>query len=160
MFRRITQVNDFVRSQRAHGLGRAAQIQHATFQRLARRNQAARAYHHVIGNHHVVQDDRTDADQALIANAASMQHDRMPHRHIVANDERRTFRLGRRFVGYMAHGQVLHVGPATDHDAVHVAAQHRVAPDGTVVADLHVADDLARRMEKNALPQNWGEVLR
>ena len=111
-----------------------------------------------IGNHDIVQDDRADADQALIADGAAVQDDRMPDRHIVADDQRRAIGFFLSLVRHMPHRQILYVRAAPDHDAVHIAAQHGVAPDGTVVAEFYVADDLAGGMEINPFTENGGCV--
>ena len=76
--------------------------------------------------------------------------------HVVADDERRAVGFVRRPVRHMAHRQVLHVGTAPDHDAVHVAAQHRVAPDRAVITQLHIADDLAGGVQVDAIAEDGG----
>ena len=44
----------------------------------------------------------------------------------------------------MAHRKVLDIAAVADDDAIDVAAQHGIAPDRRIAADLHVADDLRR----------------
>ena len=76
--------------------------------------------------------------------------------HVVTDDERRAVGLVRRLVGHMPHGQVLNVAAAPDHDAVHIAAQHRVAPHRAVIADPHIADDLAGGVQVDAIAEDGG----
>lgn len=58
----------------------------------------------------------------------------------------------------MAHRQILDVAAAPDLDAVHIPAQHRVAPDGTVVPQFHIADDLAGRVQIDAVAEDGSGV--
>ena len=78
--------------------------------------------------------------------------------HVVTDDERRAVGLVRRLVGHMPHGQVLNVAATPDLDAVHIAAQHRVAPDGAVIADPHIADDLAGGVQIDADAESGGGI--
>jgi hypothetical protein len=47
----------------------------------------------------------------------------------------------------MAHRKVLDIAAVADDDAIDVAAQHGIAPDRRIAADLYVADELRRIMD-------------
>jgi hypothetical protein len=62
--------------------------------------------------------------------------------HLVANDQR----MG--IVGDMEHTEVLHVGPVTDPDVVHVPANDGMEPDAAMLAEHDIADDDAGLFDK------------
>jgi hypothetical protein len=58
----------------------------------------------------------------------------------------------------MAHAQILHIRAAPNHDAIHIAAQHRVTPNGSIVGYHHLANDLTGVVQKNIAADDGGSV--
>src|SRR6266852_5888416 len=67
---------------------------------------------------------------------AAVQSHAVSDRHFV-------FENGRQLAGArVQHTVVLHVGAIADANVEHVAARHRAEPDRSLLAYVHVADDL------------------
>ncbi len=134
--------------QRAHLLHRAAHVQVAADQALAWRHQAAGTDDHFVFDDGAIHDRAAHADQDAVAQGAAMQHDLVTNGHLVADDQREAVGVERACVGDVQHAAVLHAGARADADAVHVAADHRQRPDRAVLADLDVAEDHRRTVDK------------
>ncbi len=139
-------------------LHRAAHVQVATDQALARRHQAAGADDHFVFDDGAVHDGAAHADQDTVAQGAAMQHDLVADGHFVADDQREAVRVERAGVGDVQYAAVLHAGARANADAVHVAAHHGQRPDRTVFADLHVAQHHRRSVDEGPGP-NFRSVL-
>lgn len=135
-------------AQQAHLFHRAAHVQVAADQALARRHQAAGADDHLVLDDGAVHDGAAHADQDAVAQGTAMQHDFVTDGHLVADDQRKTVGVERPGVGNVQHAAVLHAGARADADAVHVAAHHGQRPDRAVLADLDVADDHRRAVDE------------
>src|SRR6185369_13968036 len=75
------------------------------------------------------------ADQHPILNRTTVEYCRMADGHLVTDDQR----MG--IVSHMEHTEVLHIGPLTDPDIVHIPANDGMEPDTAVFAQHDVADD-------------------
>lgn len=139
MRRRIFQ--KFFFGQRADLFDGRADIEIAAFQTFAWWHQAACAYHHVVFNDGIVQNNCTHSDQHTIADAAAVRHDFVSDGYVFADDKGRTFRLFRVFVRNVQDTAVLYIAARADADAVHVAAQHGIRPNGYVFGKRYFADD-------------------
>lgn len=127
---------------------RAAHVQVAAYQALARRHQAAGADDHFVLDDGTVHDGAAHADQYAVAQGAAMQHHLVADGHFVADDQREAVRVERAGVGNVQHATVLHAGARANADAVHVAAHHGQRPDRAVFADFHVAQDHRRAVDE------------
>lgn len=74
-------------------------------------------------------------------------------RHIAANV------CGRIVIRAMDHGAILDIGFVTDLYIVHITPDHRVKPNGAVIADFHVADYGCIGGDKAALAEGRGNIL-
>lgn len=137
---------------------RAAHVQVATDQALARRYQAAGADDHFVLDDGAVHDGAAHADQDAVAQGAAMQHDLVTDGHFVTDDQRETVRVEGACVGDVQHAAVLHAGARADADAVHVAAYHGQRPDRTVFTDFHVPQHHRRPVDEGPGP-NFRSVL-
>ena len=70
-----------------------------------------------------------------------MQHDFVSDGYVFADDEGRTFGFFGVFVRNVQDAAVLYVAACADADAVHVAAQDGIRPDGYVFGKRYFADD-------------------
>jgi hypothetical protein len=61
-----------------------------------------------------------------------VQHDFVSDGNVFTDDKGRTFRLFRVFVRNVQDAAVLHIAARADVDAVHIAAQNGIRPDGYV----------------------------
>ena len=137
---------------------RAAHVQVATDQALARWHQAAGADDHLVLDDGTVHDGAAHADQDAIAQGTAMQHDLVAYGHFVANDQRVAVRVERAGMGDVQHAAVLHAGTRADTDAVHVAAYHGQRPDRAVFTDFHIAQHHRRPVDEGPGP-NFRSVL-
>lgn len=78
---------------------RRTDIKIAALQTFARRNEAARADHHVIFNNGIVQNGAAHTDQDAVTDSAAVQHHFVPHGNVFADNQRRPFGFGGGFVG-------------------------------------------------------------
>ena len=140
----------FLVGQRPRLAGRAAHVQEAAEQALARRHQATSADDHIVLHHRPIHDRAAHADQDAIAQGAAMQHDLVADGHVVTDQQRKTVRIERAGMGDVQHTGILHAGALADADAVHVCAHHGQRPDRTIGADLDVADDHRRAVDEGA----------
>jgi hypothetical protein len=62
-------------------------------------------------------------------------------------------------MGDVQHGVILDAATRTDADAVHVAANHGVRPNGTIVAQLYIADHASHGVDVDACAQLRGLTL-
>jgi len=145
--------------QRARLLHRAADIEVARLERLARWHQAAGADDHLVLDYHAVHHDRAHAHQNAVAQGAAVQRDLVPDRDLVADGQREAVRVVRPGMGDVQHAAVLDARARTDADAVHVAADHRERPHRAVGADFHIADDHGGVVDEHALAQCRSAVL-
>ncbi len=139
-------------------LHRAAHVQVATDQALARRHQATGADDHFVLDDGAVHDGAAHADQYAVAQGAAMQHDLVADGHFVTDDQREAVRVERAGMGDVQHAAVLHAGTRADADAVHVAAYNGQRPDGAVFTDFHVAQHYRRSVDEGPGP-NFRSVL-
>jgi hypothetical protein len=58
----------------------------------------------------------------------------MADRDVTPNDQRVSI------MSDMQHAEVLHVGPISDPNVVHIAADHGVEPDAALLTHHHIAD--------------------
>src|SRR6185295_6577059 len=86
-------------------------------------------------------------DQRAAVDGAAMDDRAMPDGHLLGDDGRP---LGVRDVDGAV---VLDVGAGADADEVDVAADGGAVPDGTVVAELHIADDRGVLGDENTLAE-------
>jgi len=155
----VTEEAALLFGQRTGLLYRAANVEIAAFQRLARRHQAAGADNHFILDHRAVHHDRAHTDQDAIAQSAAVQGDLVADGDFVADGQRKAIRVVRPGVGDVQHAAVLDARACADADAVHVAADHRQRPDRAVGADLDIADDHRGVVDEHALAQLWSAVV-
>lgn len=134
--------------QRPGLLHRAAHVQVTAFQALARWHQAAGADDHFVLDDGAIHDGAAHADQDAIAQGTAMQHDFVTDGHLVADDQRVTFRVERAGMGDVQHAAILHAGARADADTVHVAADHGQRPHRAVLADFHVAQHHRRTVDE------------
>lgn len=146
-------------AQRTGLLRRAADVEEAALQHLARRHQAAGAEDHFVLDHRAVHDDRAHPHQHPVADAATVQQDLVPDGHFVADAQRKTVRVEGAGVGDVQHAAVLDAAALADADAVHVAADHHQRPDRAVGADLDVADEHGRGIDEDPLAEQWRFAL-
>ena len=139
-------------------LHRAAHVQVATDQALARRHQAASADDHFVLDNGAVHDGAAHANQDAVAEGAAMQHDFVADGYFIADDERVAVRVERAGVGNVQHAAVLHAGTGADADAVHVAADHGQGPYRAVFTDFHVAQYYRRTVDESPW-SNFRSVL-
>ena len=85
---------------------------------------------------------------AVVFDGAAVQRDRMPHRHPVADGQRKPF-------VQVQHAVVLNAGLRADADGPDVAAQGRVRPDAGPFADVDVADDLRAGIDVGGCRDPW-----
>jgi hypothetical protein len=94
----------------------------------------------------IIEQDRPDADQAVPPDAGTVYDHVMTDGDIV-------FDLNDRFFEKrMQRAAVLDVHPVADPDRVHIAPQHRIEPDGAVVANLHITNDCCILRQVTVLP--------
>ena len=75
----------------------------------------------------------THADECMVVNSTGMYGDVMTDGNVVSY-------VGRAcFMGYMNTGAVLHIGAVTYRDGSHVAPNHGIKPNRTLVAHCHIA---------------------
>lgn len=137
---------------------RAAHVQVATDQALARRHQAAGADDHFVFDDGTIHDGAAHADQNAVAQGAAVQHDLVADGHFIADDQWETVRVERAGVGDVQHAAVLHAGTRADADAVHVAAYYGQRPHRAVFTDLYVAQHYRRTVDEGSGP-NFRSVL-
>ncbi len=157
--RTVGEKRPFLVRQRAGLLDRAADVEKAAFQALARWHQAAGTDDHLVLDDRAVHDDAAHADQDPVAHRAAMQHDLVGDGHVVADQQREPLGVEGPGVGDVQHAAVLHAGALADADAVHVAADHGQWPDGAVGADFDVADHHRRTVDKGPFTQCRRVVL-
>ncbi len=87
---------------------------------------------------HVVQDHRSHADQAAIADRATVERHGVSYGNPVAHHHAVLVAHA------VEHAAILDVRVLSDTNRVHVAADDRVHPHAGAFADLDVADDLRR----------------
>lgn len=148
----------FLVGQRPCLLYRAAHIQVAALQALAGRHQATGTDDHLVFDDGAIHDRAAHPDQNAVAKGTAMQHDFVADGHFVADDQREAVRVERAGVGNVQHTGVLHAGPCTDADAVHVAANHRQRPYRAVFTDFHVTQNHCRTVDEGPWP-NFRSVL-
>ncbi len=127
---------------------RAAHVQVAADQALARWHQACGANDHLVLDDGAVHDGTAHADQDAVAQCAAVQHDLVPDGDFVTDDQRKAIRVERAGVGDVQHAGVLHTGARADTDAVHVATHYHQWPDRTVFADLDIAQYHRRAVDE------------
>ncbi len=145
--------------QRTRLLHRAADVQVAALQHLARRHQAAGTDDHLVRHHRAVHDDAAHADQDAAAQGAAMQGHLVADGHVVADQQRKTIGVERAGMGDVQHAAILHAGARTDADAVHVATDHRQRPHRAVFAQLDIADDHSAGIDEHSLAKPGGMTL-
>ena len=141
--------------QLAHLFDRAAYIQKAAGQTLARRYQAAGADDHIVFKYRTVHHNTAHADQHPAADLAAMKHDFVRDSHVVADQQREAFGVERPSVGDMQHAAVLHAGARANADAVHITADNRQRPHRAVGADHDIANYHRRAVNKGAFAEAW-----
>src|SRR6266571_613648 len=120
--------------QRAMKARRDAQVQTAWRDGGLFGHQGAGGNDRALADYDVIQEHRRHADEAVVFDAAAVEHRAMPDRDPVADD------CGRARHG-VQNASVLYVAVRPDADGVNVAAQHGPEPDTRVLADFHAADD-------------------
>ena len=80
-----------------------------------------------------------------------MQHDFVSDGNVFTDDKGRAFRFFRVFVRNVQDAAVLHIAARADANAVHVAAQNGIGPDGYVFGKRHFADDDRSFIDKAGL---------
>ena len=160
MLRRIIQLRDVLLAERAHAFGRIAQPEFAAAHGFARRNDRTGADETVVFDHRTIQHRRTHADQAGIADTAGMHDGAVADGDIVADQGREADRLAAgSVVTDMEDGAILDISSGADADVVDVAADDGARPDRAVVADVHVADDGAGRVDEHAFAEAGGDAI-
>jgi hypothetical protein len=84
----------------------------------------------------VIHHDGAEADEAAGAEGAAVDHRHVADEHVVADVG------GGAAASHVDHRAVLDVGAGADADRHHVSAEDAVVPDGRVLAEVDVADDL------------------
>ena len=92
------------------------------------RDQRPGSHDGVFSNHGAIHNDGAHADQHTILNCAAVEYHAVADGHLVTDDQRMDI------VGDMEHTEVLHVGPVSDSDTVHVPAYDGMKPDAAVLA--------------------------
>src|SRR5699024_11553508 len=100
---------------------------------LAFRDQRVGANDAIAPDARAVEDDGLDADQAVVADGATMQHGLVAHSHASA-DARREAGIG------MHHAAVLDIRACADEQVFDVAAQHGIEPDADFFAERYPAE--------------------
>src|SRR5690606_3869345 len=108
---------------------------------------------HLGFHHHAIHYDRTHAHQDPVLQLAAVQHRFMTNGDIVAHDQGKTLGIIGAGVGDVQHTAVLNAAPLTDADTVHVGPDDRHWPDGTIVAQLHIAQHQSGGVYKYPRPQ-------
>jgi hypothetical protein len=100
-----------------------------------------------------VQNNRSHADEAAVFYGAAVQRDGMAHGDIFAEVDAVLL------LHAVEHAAILHVGMRADADFVNVAAQHGIHPDGGVLAENHVADDLGGGIDIASRWNGWRDAF-
>ena len=137
----------------AQHLARQAHHQAARRDLHALRDEAAGRDDALVADARVVEDRGAHPDQAVGADPAAVQRDRVADRHVVG-EHRRV-----QVLEDVHDAVVLDVGVGADPDRVDVAAHDGVHPDAGVVAQLDVADHLGRGVDVHALAQLRPDAL-
>ena len=138
----------FLVGQRPGLFHRAAHVQVAAFQALARRHQAAGTDDHLVLDDGAVHDGAAHAHQDAAAQGTAMQHDFVTDGHLVADDQREAVGVERPGMGDVQNAAVLHAGARANADAVHVAADYRQRPHRAVFTDFHIAQHHRRTVDE------------
>ena len=109
------------------------------------RDHGSRRDHAARSHMHIVEQDRSHPDQALVFHNTGVQDHPVPHTHPSTDQG------GLSFI-YMHDGGVLQVGGLPDDDRRHVAAQDRLVPHTRARSQRHVAHhDGAGRYERGRI---------
>ena len=143
-----SQTGPFLPRQRAGHFGRRAQYQGAGRNASAGGDQGACADERLLADHCAVKDDRTHANQYLVANRAGVNDGTMTNGNIMAHDTEAVVRQ-------VQDGVVLDVRVVADDDAIEVTTEHGVAPDAGVMPERHVAQHHHTPGDINAFAKGW-----
>lgn len=145
--------------QRPRLLDRAADIQKAACQTLARWHQAPRAYDDLIFDHRAVHDRAAHAHQDPAAEGTAVQHDFMADGHFIADQQWETFGIERPGMGDVQHAAILHAGTRADADAVHVATDDRQRPHRAILTNLYIPQNDRRTVDESPWSEHGGVLL-
>ncbi len=137
----VTQVIEFALAQRPFFYRRVSQIQVSRFENLTGRHQRTRADDNAIFDDRIVGYYRTHADQALVADAATVQQGFVSDGHLVSDLQFGAIGAVVATMSDVQDAAVLNVGLVADSNDIDVAANHDQRPYRAVIADDDVADN-------------------
>src|SRR5262249_3913750 len=138
--------------QHAPGLRRAAHHQRPARDLRPRRDQGARGDDGLVLDHHAVEHDGPDSNEAVGAHPCPVKPDGVPKGHVVAD-------LHRVRPVDVDHRAILVVVVLPDTDAVDVGPEHIWEPDALGLPQLTVADDLGSLFHERRFVDAWCLVL-
>lgn len=150
------QALDFLVAERAGQPCGIAQPQFAFADDLARADDRPGADKAVAFDGGAVEHAGAHADQAQVFDGAGMQDGAVADCDVGADHCRVARLVERAMVADVDDGAVLHVGACADLYMIDVAANHRARPHRHVIAQAHLADDGAGRIDIDACAQLRG----
>lgn len=158
MLRRIIQLLDLCGAQLAHATCGITQPQLACADNLSRRNQRTGPDHGMPADARAIEHRRVHADQAGILDRAGVQDGAMTDSHISANQQWKSTWCVRTIVADMQHRAILDIRACANANEIDVAARHCARPQGSVVAELDVADNNSGGIDVDVGAKAWQSI--
>jgi len=136
----VGQVFDFALGERALLRCRVTEVKESGFENLARHYQATGADHDPVFDDGIVGYNRTHADQALIADTATMQQDLVPNRNLATDMQFGAVGTVVTPMGNMQHAAVLDIGVIPDTDFIDISTDYGKRPYRAVLSDYDISD--------------------
>src|SRR5262245_4993428 len=129
---------------RAHDLGWRAHDDRVRWDDGAVGDKAVAGHDRILADHHPLHHRGADADQAMVADAAAVQHDPMRDRAIVADDRRQP-------IADVHHHMILQIAAAADAHKVALGANDGARPETGMFADLDLAKNAGAAIDIGGL---------
>lgn len=123
---------------------RGSRNQHAVRNYSARRDDRADRDDTVLTDHDAIKEGGTNPDQTARPDRCAVHHRSLPDRHVIAD-------LQRHVEIRVQDRAILHVDALSQSDRRKIAADGSVGHNGTVIPQDHIASDIGRRRDVNAL---------
>ncbi len=156
MLRGVMQAFDFLVAERTRQACRTAQPKFSLANHLARAHHRTGTDKAIALDGGAIEHARAHADQAQIFDGAGMQDGAVAHGDVLADHGGVAGLVERAVVAHVNDGAVLHIGACADLHMIDVTADHGARPDRNVIAQVHLADDGAGRVDVDARAQLRG----
>lgn len=159
MLGHVGQVFDFALGERALLRCRVTEVKESGFENLARRYQATGTDDDSVFDDRIVGYNRTHADQAPIADSATMQQNLVPDRYLATDMQFGAIGTVVTPMGNMQHTAVLDIGVIPDTDLIDISADYGKRPYRAVFPDCDIPDDDRGLVDITVRADTRGRIL-